>query len=132
MVLIALGLGLGVALKEGIISINLLDRNRERIDTLSKLVTIMAVILGGFLSYVKFFKGRVFRPKLVIRPLSGAVAAKTEILHWLDIEIENKGSVPIWNYKLELCAVLHGEQEEKIRILNLLSEERSTSSEYLI
>ena len=68
----------------------------------------------------------------MIRPISGSVAVRAEILHWLDIEIENKGSVPIWNYKLELWAVLHGEQKEKIRILNLLSAERSTSSEYLI
>lgn len=121
MIIIAIVLLLAVLFKEDIISISMVERKKDLIDSVSKLVTIVAIIVGGILSYLKFFKGRVLKPKLNIVPSVGFIELENENLHWIDLEIENKGSVAIWNYQLKVTATLHSCEPKKIQIKNFIS-----------
>jgi hypothetical protein len=120
MLLMAAVLGVAVLIKEGRISTENLKQNKDAIEAASSIVTAAVVIIGGVLSYLKFFKGRLFKPKLILKPQFGIVPLNPQNLHWLDIEIENKGSVPIWNYKLQCRAVLRGDHGKANTIIELV------------
>ena len=105
MAFFAVILFLGVPFKMGLISFADIERKKELIDAFSKIITSLALIIGGVLSYIKFFKGRVLKPKIDIHLKTGIFATKEKNLHWLEIAIENKGCVAVWNYTLDLFAI---------------------------
>jgi hypothetical protein len=108
LLMIALVFVIAVLFKDRIITTSLLSNNKDFLDALSKLATLFALLIGGVLSYLRFFKGRTFRPKLILKPQSGIIRVDDTLLHWLEIEIQNTGSVSIWNYKIKIYATFHG------------------------
>ena len=133
MILVAIGLGVAVLFKEGIISILWLGKNKDAINAGTGIVTSFAILIGGTLTYLKFFKGRVLRPKVVLAPTSGFIILKDENLHWIDIAIENKGSVAIWNFAVEITAVLHGETRKSINVTDFIKiQTDNVKNDYLI
>jgi hypothetical protein len=107
MVLLIVFLIVLVGIKEGWIAhLNFAARKNE-IDGVTKILGSVILFLGGILSYFRFFKGRTFRPKLNISPKSGMIPLNEENLHWIDVKIENRGSVSIWNHEITIYATLH-------------------------
>jgi hypothetical protein len=94
--------------------------NKDFIDTLSKIITAGILIIGGVFSYLKFFKGRTLSPKLVISPKSGIVRDRKGYLHWIEVQIENKGSVAIWSYETSIYAIFDGNIHSRVPISNFV------------
>ena len=133
LLLILLVLLIAVLLKEGLISASILNSQKDTFDVVSKIITSIVMIVGGILSYIKFFKGRILRPKLNIIPRTGVIFLEKENLHWLDLEIQNKGSVAIWNYVVEVYATLHGDAPRSTKITEFIEIPKSrTKEEHLI
>jgi len=124
MYLIIIILLLAVLFKEGVISITSLVNKKELINSVSELVTIAAILIGGILSYLKYFKRRLFKPKLNIVPSVGLIELENDNLHWINLELENKGSAGIWNYKIKVIATLHGNDTKDIEINNFFRPEK--------
>src|SRR5262249_14530219 len=93
----------------------------------------MGIVIGGIFSYLRFFKGRLLQPKLVISCETGMVPLQAHNLHWLDICIENKGSVAVWNYTVRVDLFHHGSEQKRLDITNFLLDQRvDTDAERLI
>ena len=116
LLLIIIVLIIAIIIKEGLVTTEILETNKDTFDVVSTIITILAIIIGGILSYIKFFKGRILKPKLNIIPTSGVIYQTDENFHWLDLELQNKGTVAIWNYYIEVFAKLHGEKTTSIQI----------------
>jgi len=64
----------------------------EFLDAISKIVTILAILIGGFWAYFKYIRGRLFHPRLELH-IDGKVITRSEIPHLLlNYEIKNIGS----------------------------------------
>lgn len=131
--LILIILIIAILFKEGWISEKILMDHKDAFDVVSKVITMIVVIVGGFLSYIKFFKGRILKPKLNILPTAGVINLNEDNLHWLDIEIQNKGTVAIWNYEIKVYATLHATEKRNIKISEFIKEPDSLKKlEHLI
>lgn len=114
LILIAIALGIALMVKQWGLPKTISDNTRNLVDTLSTIITTSLLVIGGILSYLKFFRGRTLSPKLIITSSTGVVADKNGFLHWIETQIENKGSVAVWNYEMSIDATLHGENEERV------------------
>lgn len=108
LILFACILAIAVLLKDKVITKSFVIGNKDVFDAISKITTTLFLIIGAILSYLRFFKGRTFRPKLIIKPISGVISFEKDMLHWVEIEIQNTGSVSVWNYDLKVHAFHHG------------------------
>lgn len=134
LVLITVILLIIFGIQKDIISLNYFVRNRDFIDALSIIITTLAIIIGGILSYIKFFKGRVLKPKLNLKPSCGFVESNKDNLHWLTVELENMGTVSIWYPQIEASVIFHlpnGKLESKPN-LNFTSLFQGNEGEQLI
>jgi len=104
---IAGGLSVTILFKEDILSVKLLGTYGDVLDSIAKIVTIAAVVIGGALSYIRFFRGRILNPKLNIVATTGCLELDDCNMHWLDVELANRGSVAIWNYNVKVMVSLH-------------------------
>jgi len=132
MAFIAVLLLLCAPFKAGLISFADIVNKKDFIDAFSKIITSLVLIIGGVLSYIKFFKGRVLKPKIDIHLKTGAFATKEKILHWLEIAIENKGSVAVWNYTLELFAIPYPNRESPTNISDSVIASDVEDQEHLV
>src|SRR6266404_2088744 len=112
-IVVVLGLGLVIRYAVGL---DTLVAKRDLIDVTAKLVASLAIVIGGILSYVRFFKGRILKPKLTITVTTGCVSLSLHNLHWVDVVLDNKGSVAVWNYRVQLWAVLHGPEGKTVPV----------------
>jgi hypothetical protein len=120
MLLVTILLFIAVIAKEGILTRAVLLANKDVVDTAAKLLASVSLAVGGLLSYFRFFKGRLLRPKLVISCQSGMIPLARSNMHWLNIQVENRGSVAIWNYELRAEASYHGQESDTVVISNFL------------
>lgn len=102
---------IAVGIKDGRITKLTLAQDKDFLDSLSKVTSVVAIVAGGVLSYFRFFRGRTFSEKLILIPTSGTVVIPNGNLHWLEVEIKNLGSVAIWNHKIRILAQFHGDGE---------------------
>jgi hypothetical protein len=109
-----------VAFKTGKLTKTSLVNDKDFFDTLSKIATAITVSAGATLAYIKFFKGRLLSPKLVILPTAGVIQSSEYNLHWIEVEIKNTGTVSIWNYAVEIKAKTHGVEEPAKEVTNFL------------
>jgi hypothetical protein len=116
LVLLLILLSIAFLSKEGIWSFELLKVNREAIEAAAKIIETIVLIIGGILAYIRFFKGRTLKAKLIINTSSAVYRVENALQHCIDIEIQNTGAVAIWNYRLEIVATIHSEKEENIKI----------------
>ncbi|HWA90759.1 MAG TPA: hypothetical protein VG889_12025 [Rhizomicrobium sp.] len=84
-----------------------LKDNKDPLSALSSIVTLFGIAIAGLLSYLRFFRGRWLFPKMTVSLEAGAIAMENENLVWIDVALENKGTVAIWNPKTTIRATLH-------------------------
>lgn len=133
LLLTAAVLGLAVLFKTGLIPRRLDNDTATLINAVSNLTQVVVLSVGGVLSYFKFFKGRTLSPRLVITPQAGRVAIAGEQVFWVEAQIENKGSVTIWNYAVTVYAVLHRDEDERVTVARYMPHPPGTElSEKLI
>jgi len=107
--------------KWGFVSAKLIVDNRELIDAIGAIITSCIIVLAALVSYFRFFKGRLLKPKMIIEPSYGVVELNDGTLHWIDIGIENKGSVAIWHYTVGLELKCHDDSVPKPAIIDFHS-----------
>ena len=91
-------------MKVELISADSLKKNQDLIGTTSTVITTALVILAALASYFRFFHGRLLNPKLRIGTTSGLIEVDDGHLYWLDVELENTGSVALWGYHVTIVA----------------------------
>lgn len=113
-------LGVAVLFKVGVIPRRLDNDTVGLIGAAANVTTVVVLSVGGVLSYFKFFKGRTLSPRLVITPHAGRVAFNRENVFWIEAQIENKGSVTVWNYGVTVYAVLHRDKDERVTVSHFM------------
>lgn len=109
-VLLAIVVVLIVALlvARGVVTPAWLEANKDEVGVVGDLVTLALFVVGAVLSYYRFFRGRTLAEKLVIELTPGLVERSGgRLLHWLEIELTNKGSVTIHEPEVRVTAFLH-------------------------
>lgn len=107
LLLLLFALVIAVLFKRNTLSFTILEDHHNVLNGVYTITLIVVLIVGSIVSYLRFFKGRLWKPKLVISPTAGVVQLKDDNFHWIDIGLENKGSVAIWNYTVDLTADYH-------------------------
>lgn len=76
----------------------------QSIDLPVKTLGAVLAVAASIVTYRRFFHGRIFAPRLRLRLSSTALCALSDgnILHSIDVEAENIGSVTIWSPTLDL------------------------------
>jgi hypothetical protein len=121
LILLTIVLVIAVLIKDSVITNSKLVENKELIDVLSKIVTMVVLLTAGILSYIKFFGVHTLRPKLILKLQSGLIPVEKKLLHWIEVEVENTGSNSIWNYGIKIYAIYHGEPVAKEEITKFVS-----------
>lgn len=121
LILLALALVICVLIKDGVISNSRLIANKDVIDVLSKIVTMLVLLVAGILSYIKFFGVNTLRPKLILKLQSGLVTVDKKLMHWIEVEIQNTGSNSIWNYGMKIYAIYHGSTTTQEEVTEFVS-----------
>jgi hypothetical protein len=74
----------------------LLGNKKDFIAAIKDIITVMAVIIGGLLSYFKFFSGRTFFAKADIEFDITVLPHADNSLHTIKFSLINKGNITIW------------------------------------
>lgn len=105
---IVIVLAIAVLVVRGLVTPATLTKNKDAVGVISDLVTLALVVVGAVLAYYKFFRGRTLAEKLEIKLTTGLVERSGGgLLHWLEIELTNKGSVTIRDPEVRVTAFLH-------------------------
>ncbi|MBE9070564.1 hypothetical protein IQ260_28380 [Leptolyngbya cf. ectocarpi LEGE 11479] len=118
LILICLLLGVAVTFKFGNLDSSTITTNKELIDTISTIFSLFGFLIGGTLAYIRFFKGRVLKPKLDIEVQSSCIPSKTKNLHWIDISIANTGNVAVWEDGLWIYWIAHSLDRNSMDVLD--------------
>lgn len=72
-------------------------------------VTLLGVVVGLWLVWVKFFRAREFASRLEVTATAGRIplGASGKILHWVNVKLENKGADAVRGYTIEATPTLH-------------------------
>ncbi len=107
LILVCVLLGIAVTFKFGNLDSSTITANKDLIDAIATIFSLFGFLVGGTLAYIRFFKGRVLKPKLDVEVQSSCIPSKTKNLHWIDVSIANKGSVAVWEYELWIYWIAH-------------------------
>jgi len=133
LILLAGLLGIAVILKEGIFSFDFLRLNKETVEVTTKVIETLILIVGSILAYFRFFKGRTLKPKLLIKSDCTVIKQENLLQHYIDVEVQNTGTVAIWNHRIEIIATIHGGEEQEVNVSNFAKlPEDLKSDEHLI
>ena len=124
LILLAFILVMAVLIKDGVIANTRLVENKDVFDATWKITATLVLIIGGILSYVRFFGGQALRPKLILKLQSGVIPIDKKFLHWIEIEIQNVGSSSIWNYRIRIYATHHGPNLYRDEVTDFVSAPR--------
>lgn len=117
LVLLAAILIVALGIKEHWFLVTNIGQYKDGVTVITSIFGSAFLLIGGLLSYIRFFKGRTLHAKLNIMPRVGVIAInESENLHWIDIEIENRGSVAVWRENLAIYATLHGDSPYCVRV----------------
>ena len=113
-VLIVIGLLIANAWHHELITPEILKKNKDAIQAASSVLTATVVVVGAFLTYYRFFKGRTFS-------LRGQIEIKVNVhdlldaenLHVVKVLFKNVGTTAIFNPKLKLIVHILGDNEER-------------------
>lgn len=75
------------------------DESHKSVDIALKMLGTLIAVAASIASYRRFFRGRIFAPRLRIALSSRAICELSDgtILHSVDIEVENIGGITVWN-----------------------------------
>lgn len=98
LLILLISLGLGNLFKYQIITSDKLVCNKELVAVLKDIITVIAIVIGAFLSYFRFFIGRTFSAKADIEfDVSLIETPEKLIMHTVTVSIVNKGNLTIWH-----------------------------------
>jgi hypothetical protein len=111
---------IGILFKNNVLTFKLITDNQAFISTIKDIVFLITVIGGAVFSYYKFFKGRTFSLKADIKfDIHIFKTPEENLLHVIKVEVENIGTLSIWDPQLILkirCYKKNGEiTKETIR-----------------
>lgn len=77
---------------------------QKSLDLALKMLGTLIAVVASIASYRRFFRGRIFAPRLRLKLSSKAVCKLLDgtILHSIDLEVENVGSVTVWSPSVTL------------------------------
>jgi hypothetical protein len=104
LILVIAALSIIVLIKERYITVELLKSNKDSIEVTSKILEIIVLFIGSILGYIKFFKGRILKPRIIIKSSGKVIKSDNNNQHWIEIEIQNAGTVTLWDYKISVKA----------------------------
>jgi len=94
--IICLFFGIGLLVKKGIISYELLANSKDFVAVVKDVTTILVILLGSVLSYFRFFMGRVFSAKGDVEcEVIKIETPHQTIMHCLKFALINKGTLTI-------------------------------------
>jgi len=102
-------LSVACLVKAGVVTWDWFARHKEGIDALSSVLGILAVGVGAFAAYYRFFKGRTFTTRADVQ-LSVTVHPHGDhkTLHAICLTLKNVGTFPIWNPRPLITVRVHG------------------------
>jgi hypothetical protein len=116
LILIAALLAIILTFKNRLFTKAYLIDNKEILNFISEAITSFVIFVGGILSYIRFFKGRILKPKLLIKANSGTLKAADDIQHWIETDFKNIGNVAIWNYDTTIYATIHSTKSYCVKL----------------
>lgn len=99
---ITVGLLAYAPFKADLVSLSDLEDNKDLIEVLSTTVGLFALLIGGTLSYIRFFRGRILNSKVDLDVQAECFQNIYRNLYSLEISISNRGSVSVWNYHVRV------------------------------
>ena len=90
-------------------------QDKDFFAAIASAVSLIAIVLGAAVSYLKFFRGRTLSPRLALVLADNPVKVTGGNLHALEIEIRNVGTVPVWDHSIEIFVQFHDEPSEPMR-----------------
>ncbi len=132
MAFVAMLLILYAPIKLGVLSLSNLEAKKDLVDALSTIFGCAILLLGAVLSYIRFFKGRMLKPKINLQLQTGLLSQGENNLHWIEIAIENKGNVAVWNYTLKLLATPHPGDGSSTDVSDRISIPKVDDGEHLV
>ena len=102
-------LGVANLIKFGYLTADALIKNKDLIDVISNVFTAVVVFIGAAVSYLRFFRGRIFSNSANIK-LDVSIHKINDdfLLHVVNVDIKNDGTFPIWEPIPTLIAYPHG------------------------
>ncbi len=102
-------LGIANLIKFGYLTADILIKNKDLIDVIGNVFTTIVVFLGAAVSYMRFFRGRIFSNSANIElDVSIHKINNDTFLHVITVDIKNDGTFPIWEPTPTLIAYPHG------------------------
>jgi hypothetical protein len=96
-------------IKFGYLSADILVKNKDFIDVIGKIFTAIVVLVGAAVSYLRFFRGRLFSYSANIQMNVSLHKINDDIfLHVINVDIKNDGTFPIWEPMPILIVYPHG------------------------
>lgn len=127
-------LSICLILKEKWVAISEFTKNnKDVIDSISKAITALVLIIASIVSYFKFIRGRTLKSKLdIILDVTIVENRDGFNYHFVSIKIKNNGSVAIWNYVIYLDAFYDSDMDGHESIEKFYPHHDQQSSEMLI
>src|ERR1700730_5626004 len=98
LLVVTTALVLATFIKNGWLTLSLLAANKDSLIALNNAATIVAIVVGGFFSYYRFFRGRIFFRRAEAS-LSVVVVGTSLTLNIpaVTLKVKNIGSLAIWD-----------------------------------
>jgi len=96
---------------------------KSTLDITLKLLGTFLAVTASIASYRRFFRGRIFAPRLKMGLVSRPVRVMSDdtVLHGIDIEVNNVGSVTVWNPRITID-ILHLDSEADCTVAGFSTE----------
>ncbi len=79
-----------------------------------RVIETSVIVAAAIASYFRFFRGRMLTPRLGVKVTASVIpATKNTVLHTVRIEVENSGSVPVWDPRPHVVVTEHAQLARK-------------------
>ena len=95
--------------KYGLVSAGLLSRNKDAISAATSIIGSLTLLIGAFLTYYRFFRGRTFSARAEIAINASIHQSGGDFyIHAVEVELHNVGASAIWFPELVLAIRIDG------------------------
>jgi hypothetical protein len=104
LVAVAILLGLAVLYRRGL-TVSFLAKHKDGLAALNNTVGVTALVIGGVLTYFRFFRGRTFAEKASLQTKVGVTKSPSgDLHHSIKIEVKNVGTTTMTAPVMEIQA----------------------------